>query len=581
MSSDRVHRRLAAVWSADAAGYSRGISIDDAGTFAEMRTRRELLRSCVAGAGGRVVDAVGDNLLAEFPSAVAAVESAIAAQDTLAARDAGLPEPRRLPFRIGIHLGEVIVHGDALAGDALNVSARLAALAEPGGIWLSAAVSEQVRGKIHRALEDRGEHRLKNIASPVRAFRVAAEPRPAPAAPAPSSRATLPGLAVLPFQNLSGDPEQTYLADGIAEELLTLMARWAFPLVARQSSFAHRDQTRDVREIGRALGARYVVEGSIRRAGQRIRVTAQLIDAETGSHAWAENFDGELGDPLSLQQTLAGRVARSLFDGLSRAERLRALSRDPASPDAWDAFKRAEWHHNRGTREDWSESRRLLRLGVAMDPHFPFLQAALAVVEYVGVMNGWTQDRAQSLADGLAAARAAIALEPNVADVQLALGLACLHAGDPARARAAFERAVELDPGSPRRRAALGWLLVVIGRYDEAVRCLEEAGELGRRSGSGDSDLVCLDLARAHLGAGREAEALRWAEAALRRRDDPAARAVVACALAHSGRIDEAKREAKRLPERLCDVERRLAGQLQRPLLERILSGLRLAGMPD
>jgi len=581
MSSERVRRRLAAVWSADAVGYSRQITVDDAGTLAELRARRELLSSCVASGGGRVVDAVGDNLLAEFPSAVAAVECAIAAQDALAARDAALPEPRRLPFRIGIHLGEVLVDGDALVGDAVNVSARLAALAEPGGIWLSATVSEQVRGKIARELEDRGEQRLKNIAAPVRACRVAAGTQPEPAAPAPPGRATLPTLAVLPFQNLSGDPEQTYLADGIAEELLTVMARWAYPLAARQSSFAYRDQTRDVREIGRAIGARYVIEGSIRRAGPRIRLTAQLIDAETGSHAWAGNFDGELGDPLSLQQTLAGSIARALFEGLSRAERLRALSRDPASADAWDAFKRAEWHHQRGTPEDWSESRRLLRLGVAMDPHFPFLQAALAIVEYRGVMNGWTEDRVQSLADGLAAARAAIALDPNTSDAQVAHGLASFHAGDPARARAAYERAVELDPGNPRWRASLGWLLVVIGRYDEAIRCLEEAFELGRRSGLGGSDFGRLDLARAHLGAGREAEALRWAEAALRHRDDPAAHEIVACALAHSGRLDEAKREVEQLAERLRDVERRLEGQLQRPLLEHILAGLRRAGMPD
>ena len=575
-----MRRRLAAIWSADAVGYSRLMSVDDAGTFAELRTRRELLRDQVAASGGRVVDAVGDNLLAEFPSAVDAVRCAIAAQGLLAARDSALPEPSRLPFRIGIHLGEVLVDGEALAGDAVNVAARLCALAEPGGVWISSAVRAQVQGKVERSFADRGEQRLKNIADPVHAFSVsvAASARPASSEPGLTSR---PGIAVLPFENLSEDADQEYLGDGIAEDLLTRMARWQVPVVARQSSFAYRGRSIDVRQIGRELGVRYVVEGSIRRSGNRIRLSVQLIDAETGAHAWAQRFDRELGRPVRS----AGRDHQRdrAGDGTRIASR-RAGARagaGSAERDAWDAFLRAQWHHNRHTPEDWEEARRLIHESVALDPRFPNTQAALAILEYTGLINGWTRDRERSLADGLAAAWAGIALDPNLRDAQTALGLVCFQAGDHPRARAAFERGVELEPGNSNALSSLGWFLTAVGDYDEAVERLEAALELDERMGRGRGDGYVV-LAQARLGAARGLEALRCAEAAAQRRDDPETHTILSAVLGHLGRIDEAKRAIVHISgTRLRHVRARLVTQVQQPLLDRILDGLRAAGMPE
>ncbi len=334
MTEPRVTRRLAVIWNADAVGYSRLMSADDAATYEELRTRREILRDRIALHGGRTVDAVGDDLLAEFPSAVAAVECAVAVQAELAKRDAGLPESQRLPFRVGIQLGEVLVDGGSVAGDAVNVAARVRALAGPGQVFVTGAVYDQVRGKLARAFHDAGEHELKNIPGKFRIYRVETdsreETRPTPRS---SSR---PAIAVLPLQNLTGDPHQQYLADGIAEDLLTRMARWQIPAIARQSSFAFRDQSRDVREIGRALGARYVVEGSLRKTGNRVRVAVQLIDAQTGSHLWAENFDRELGDPFAVQDEIAAAVERSMSERLGSFEVELALSRPPENLGAWE-----------------------------------------------------------------------------------------------------------------------------------------------------------------------------------------------------------------------------------------------------
>ena len=581
MSPEQVRRRLAAIWSADAVGYSRLMSMDDAGTFAELRLRRELLRERVAAGGGRVVDAVGDNLLAEFPSAVDAVRCGIDAQTALAARDAALPEPRRLPFRVGIHLGEILVDGDALAGDAVNVAARLSALAEPGGVWISAVVHAQVQGKLELAFADRGEQRLKNIPDPIRAFS-AASTALGPAPSAPSVRVNRLGIAVLPFKNLSGDPEQEYLADGVAEDLLTRLSRWQVPVVARQSSFAYRDRALDVRQIGRELGVRYVIEGSIRRAGNHIRLAVQLIDAETGGHAWAENFDRELGDPFALQDELTHSIELALGARLVRVEQERAMSRDPGSLDAWDAFMRAQWHHNRHTAEDWAEARRLLRDSAAALPRFAPLQAAVAIVECTGVINGWSQDRERSLADGLAAARTALALDPNSRDTQTAIGVVSFQAGDHARARSAFQRGVELEPENPVPLFTLAWFLTAIGAYPEAIARGEEALALRERIQRGSSADGYLVLAQAHLGSGQASEALRCAQMAVEQSESAQSRVIAVAVLGDLRRLAEARRELARIPDvGVREVSRRLEAQVLPELLERILAGLRAAGMPE
>jgi TolB-like protein len=392
-----------------------------------------------------------------------------------------------------------------------------------------------------------------------------------------------PAIAVLPFENLSGDPEQEYLSDGIAEELLTRMARWELPVIARQSSFVYRGRRLDVREIARELGARYLVEGSIRRAGERIRLTVQLIDGETGEHVWAESFDRGLGEAFALQDEIARSVARSLGSSLARREESRALARDPESAGAWDALLRARWHHNRYSAGDWKEARRFARRAIECDPRLARAYALFALVEYAGLANGWTEDPGRSLAEALAAARSAIQLDPCDGGAHLALGLARFRAGELEEAELAFRRAVELEPDNASTHGHLGWLLAALGRFDAAVPVLEHAIELEGPSGGRASQhpFWHFHLAGAHLGAGRDAEALRCAERALQLGDHPFVHGLSAAILARLGRLPDATRHLSHLPGmRVAAVERFLAGA-DRVLVERVLEGLRLAGMPD
>jgi TolB-like protein len=587
--TERVKRRLAAIWSADIAGYSRLMGADDAGTFAEMRTRRELLRAEVSGGGGRVVDAVGDNLLAEFSSAVDAVRTAIRAQETLAKRDGSLPESRRLAFRIGIHLGEVLVDGEAIAGDGVNVAARLCALAEPGGVCLSAAIAEQLRGKLELALEDAGEHQLKNIAAPVRIWRVHAagvtRARVTPAAASAPPRKSRPAIAVLPFGNLTGDPAQEYLSDGIAEDLLTRMATWDLPVIARQSSFAYRGSSKDAREIGRELGAGYLVEGSLRRAGDRIRLAVQLIDAQTGEHVFAQNFDRELGDVFALQDEVTRAIAGSLGASVSRREELRALALAPENVGAWDAIMRANWHHNRLNPRDSAEASRWARRAVELDPRFARGHAVLSIIDYTAADMGWAEDPDESLARALRSAGTAIELDPSEFAAHIALGLANYRTRDLVAARRAFERAIELQPEVPSAHGNFGWFLAATGHFEEAVARLQHAIELARQqmgARGANHPLWHAHLGAALTGLGRYEEALRWLDRGLQIGSHSLLHGLHAVVLVRLGRLEEARREvAERLPGVTLTLVRRLMQQIDQRLVDRVIDALRTAGMPE
>jgi len=595
MPPEPVRRRLAVIWNADAAGYSRLMSADDAGTLAELRARRDALRAAVVERGGRVVDAVGDNLLAEFSSAVAAVEGAINAQEKLAARDAGLPESMRLPFRIGIHLGEVIVDGDALAGDAVNVSARICALTDPGDVWISKAVHDQVRGKIGLELQDRGEHRLKNIPSPVHVYRVGSREARRPAPPA-TDRNQRPAIAVLPFQNLSSDPEQEYLADAIAQDLVTRMARWVMPIVAQQSSFSLRGTQLDAREIGRKLGARYLVEGSIQRSSNRVRLSVQLIDTDSGEQVWAARFERELSELFALQDEVARAIEASLGAGVARREEARVLGRDPESVDAWDAYVRATWHLNRATATataadwrdatvaNWRESQRFARLAVELDPRFARALALLAIVEYNGLFNEWTDERDESISQARSAATRAVQLDPHESAAHTAIALARLHDGDRKGAQIALERALELAGETSETVGDLGWLHLASGDFEAAVPLLEKAAELeasGMSTRPAAYAVRHFQLACAHFGAGRDAEALRWAERAAKFGDHPVVRGLAAAMLGHLGRIEEAKQQLEHLPGIHLSDAARVMRSYSPAFVARLLAGLRLAGMTD
>jgi len=324
MAEERAQRRLAAILAADVVGYSRLMQLDEAGTLTALKERlRKVLQPAVTGHRGRIIKVMGDGVLVEFASAVDAVECAVGLQEAMETANAGLPEDRRIVLRIGINLGDVIVEGSDLYGDGVNIAARLEALADPGSVFVSRTVFNHVRGKVKLGFDDLGDQQLKNIAEPVRVYRVRAsgEPMPRPSLALPDK----PSIAVLPFRNMSGEPEQEYFADGMVDDIITALSRFrSLFVIARNSSFAYKDRAVDVKQVGRELGVRYVLEGGVRKAADRLRITGQLIDASTGAHLWADHFDGALSEVFQLQDQVAASVVGAITPRLEEAEIERA-----------------------------------------------------------------------------------------------------------------------------------------------------------------------------------------------------------------------------------------------------------------
>ena len=407
MAAERVERRLAAVLAADMVGYSRLMERDEQGTLERLKARRrELVGPLVAAHRGRIVKLMGDGALVEFASVVDAVACAVAVQGGMAEREAGVPEAERIRFRIGVNLGDVIVEGTDLLGDGVNVAARLEQLAEPDGVVISGTAFDQLRGGFGWTFAPLGEQHLKNIERPVRVYRMVlgggARPPERPALPLPDK----PSLAVLPFDNLSGDPEQGYFADGIVEDITTALARVSgLFVIARNSSFAYRDKAIDVRQIGRELGVRYVLEGSVRKAGERVRITGQLIDAQSGAHLWAERFDGTLADVFDLQDRVAEGVAGAIEPTLRGAEIERARRKPTGSLDAYDLYLRAIPHLLTLTAEDNREALRLLEQALALDPNYAVALGLKAWCHLDACLRSWA-GRRRRRARGRRASRA-------------------------------------------------------------------------------------------------------------------------------------------------------------------------------
>jgi len=383
-----VRQRLAAILAADVAGYSRLMAGDERATVAALDSARAVFRGHIDAHQGRVIDMAGDSVLAVFDTATGAVAAALAVQDGLAAMAQAVSEDRRMRFRIGVHLGDIMEKPDGTVyGDGVNIAARLEGLAEPGGITVSDSVQGAVRGKVAASFIDQGEQQVKNIAHPVRAFRVDAEnsaPRisashPELALPAKPSIAGLPSIAVLPFANMSGDPEQEYFADGIVEDIITALARiQLFFVIARNSSFTYKGKAVDIKQVGRELGVRYVLEGSIRKAGNRVRITGQLIEAENGSHVWADRFEGTLDDIFDLQDRITESVVGAIEPSIRRAEIDRVRLRPTNSLDAYDLCLRAVQNLRPGaSRSALDEALGFLRRAIDLDPTFSLAKPAL------------------------------------------------------------------------------------------------------------------------------------------------------------------------------------------------------------
>jgi adenylate cyclase len=355
MAEGRVERKLAAILAADVVGYSRSMEADQVGTVARLKAlRKELFEPLTTRFGGRIFKTMGDGILAEFASAYDALLSAVEVQRQLAVRNADLPEHERIDIRIGISLGDVIVEGDDLYGNGVNVAARMEGLARPGGICISGNVYEHVRTDADVGFEDLGQQQVKNIERPIHAWRVLAHaPKGGSSASPAMSLPDKPSIAVLPFTNMSGDPEQDYFADGISEDLITALShiRWLF-VIARNSSFVYRGQAVDVKQVSRSLGVRYLLEGSVRKSGNRIRITAQLVDALSGAHHWAERFDRDVTDIFALQDEIVQHVVGAIEPSLLAAEGLRSQIRAPEDLDAWDMVARAMSRYWRVTDAD-------------------------------------------------------------------------------------------------------------------------------------------------------------------------------------------------------------------------------------
>jgi adenylate cyclase len=475
----RDHRRLAAIVSADVVGYSRLMGQDEGGTLARLKTHlAELIDPRVAEHGGRTVKSMGDGLLLEFPSVVDAVRWAVDVQNGMAERNDGVPEEQRIRFRVGIHVGDIISDGDDIFGEGVNVAARLQALASPGGICLSERAYDDVRDRLPIDFADGGEHALKNIARPVRIRHwtgAPAAPAALPEATAPLPLPDKPSIAVLPFDNMSGDPEQEYFADGIAEDLITELSRFReLFVIARNSTFVFKGTAVDIQDVARRLGVRYVVEGSVRRTGNRVRVSAQLIEAPTGRHVWAERYDRELDDIFAAQDEVTQAIVAAVAPAVGELERARA--RPPCcSTSAWELHQRGLWHVYRYNRDDLVSAIELFERAIAVDARFAPAHAGLAYALYAQVIWGHVAPPGPALERARRTAMRAVALDPRDAFSRVVLGRTLMTSGEVGAALTECERAVELNPNLAAAHYALGYALGLAGRPEEALASIGRA----------------------------------------------------------------------------------------------------------
>jgi TolB-like protein/class 3 adenylate cyclase len=572
-------RRLAAILAADVAGYSRLMGTDEEGTLERLKVlRREVLDPKITEHHGRIVKTTGDGMLVEFASVVDAVRCAVEVQQAMAGRYTGVEADNRIELRIGINLGDVIVEGDDLYGDGVNIAARIEALADAGGVFVSNTVHDHVRDRLPFVFEDLGEQQVKNIARPVRVYRVRDTAAKSPSALVPSALPLpdKPSIAVLPFANMSGDPEQEYFADGMVEEIITALSRirWLF-VIARNSTFTYKGQSVDVKQVGRELGVRYVLEGSVRKAGQRVRITGQLIDATTGTHLWADRFDGSLEDVFELQDKVAVSVAGVIEPRLQAAEISRSSERSTDDLTAYDLYLRAYamfW----SSAKHIPEALRLTKEAIARDPRYG---PALAWAAYccVALIHGnQSENREANRREGVDFARRALQVAGDDPGVLTNASYALAYFGEDIGAMMALvDRALALNPSFARGWYISGVIKLWAGQPDVAIEHVEASMRLSPRAPVGPALGV---IGGAHFFARRFTEAVPKLLLAIQEYSSyiQPYRYLAAC-YAHMGQFDDAQEIVARLraisPVVIPDVNY-LRNAEQR---ERYLSGLRLA----
>jgi adenylate cyclase len=482
--AEATTERVATILAADAVGYSRLMADDEKATIAALDRARAVFTQHIEANRGRVVDTAGDSVLAVIDTTNGAVRASVAIQEGLAALNEDVPEPRQMQFRIGIHLGDIHEKADGtIYGDGVNVAARLEGIADPGGIAVSGMIHGAVDGRLNIAFADIGEQEVKNIARPVHAYRIISDTRSAEAPPREArSRAERPSVAVLAFENLSGDAEQEYFADGIAEDLITELSRLRWlQVTARNSSFTYKGQAIDVRQVGSDLGVRYVVEGSVRKGGERVRITAQLIDAESGNHIWAERYDRDLSDIFALQDEITETLVATLQTELGEFERERAHRKPPRSLDAWQAYQRGLWHLYELDAENIPKSRKLLRAAFDLDADFAQPYAAMGFSYFIELTNfSDGSELEMKLEQALRYASQAVALDDKDALAHFTLGRVQTMRGDYEAAIAESRIAIDLSPSSVPAHYGLGVALWWKGQLDEAISELDTAIRLAQ-----------------------------------------------------------------------------------------------------
>jgi adenylate cyclase len=542
MENQYAERKLTAILAADVAGYSRLMSHNEEKTLRDLKAHlSELIEPRIAQHRGRIVKRMGDGFLADFTSAVEAVRCAIAIQSGMADRNRTASDEGRIEFRIGINVGDVIIEGDDIYGDGVNIAARLEGIAEPGAIVVSRVVRDSVRDKLEVRLEDLGERPVKNIPKPIRVFRIDVAGRrdairPADIAPSIPDK---PSIAVLPFDNMSGDAEQEYFSDGMSEDLITDLSKISgLFVIARNSSFAYKGKPTKVQQISRELGVRFVLEGSIRKAGNRIRITAQLIDADSGGHLWAERFDRELTDIFATQDEVVEKIVAALSVKLTRREEQQLRRRGTNSIQAYEFWWRARELLGRGTRESIAEGRLMHRRALELDPQFAAPYAGLAFAGMADYVSAWVSDPEQALQEAESLARQAVKLDEQEPVGHMALGGVLLWQRNHDGALAEVNRALELDPNYAQAYAFIGMVLMYAGRAAESLEPFATAMRLDPHY----SNMLLHLLAQAHFSLGQyEAAITHLLERISRNPDTDASRMLLAAAYGHLGQTDAAR----------------------------------------
>jgi adenylate cyclase len=631
MATQDFKRKLTAILSADVKGYSRLMGEDEEATVRTITAHRKVITSVIEKYRGRVVDSPGDNILAEFVSVVDAVQSAVEIQEVIRAKNAELPDDRKMEFRIGINLGDVIQEGERIYGDGVNIAARVEGLADPGGICISGSAYEQIENKLALGYDYIGEHTVKNIVKPIRVYRVPTGPeklqqvteekKPAPSwqraaiavviallvvaggvaiwksyrpsTSPPTEVASVekmafplpekPSIAVLPFANLSGDPSQDYLSDGTTENIITALSKISnLFVIARNSAFTYKGKTVKIQQIAEDLGVRYVLEGSVQKAGERVRINAQLVDGLTGLHIWAERYDRKISDIFALQDDITNQVVTALEVKLTEGEAARVSRRQTDNTEAYELFRRGLEHQRRATKTDNDQARRLFEKAVAVDPSFADAWCFLGYTHQEDWYFGWSENATQSLEQATTLAQKAIALDDSSPCPYMLLETIHLWRRDYEKAIAYGEKAVALEPNHADATLQLARTLTYAGRPEETIELTKKAMRLSPYY----PDWYLGVLGTAYRLAGNYDEAIA-AYDKRRERNPHSTMPYLGLALVYSevGRDEEARAAASEVLKRnprisLNQVKNRLPYQ-DPAEVDRIIAALRKAGLPD